>query len=71
LPQEPRGVLTRREREVLSWAAAGKSAWDIGEILSISTRTVNEYTQRAIRKLGATNRTHAVALALRDGLISI
>ena len=69
--RKARGVLTEREREVLSWVAVGKSAWDIGQILSISTRTVNEYSQRAIRKLGATNRTHAVVLALRDGLISL
>jgi len=64
-------MLTPREREVLTWSAAGKSAWEIGEILTISTRTVNEHAQTAIRKLGAGNRTHAVALALRDGLISV
>jgi LuxR family quorum sensing-dependent transcriptional regulator len=34
--------LTSREREVLMWVAAGKSAWEIGEILKISKRTVDE-----------------------------
>lgn len=61
--------LTWREREVLWWAAQGKSAWEIGEILHISKRTVDEHTQNAIRKLDATNRTQAVAVALRERLI--
>jgi DNA-binding CsgD family transcriptional regulator len=62
-------ALTPREREVLWWAAQGKSAWEIGEILHISKRTVDEHTQKAIRKLDATNRTQAVAIALREKLI--
>lgn len=61
--------LTPREREVLWWAAQGKSASKIGEILHITKRTVDEHTQRAIRKLGAANRTQAVATALRERLI--
>lgn len=63
--------LTAREREVLSWASRGKSAWEIGEVLKISKRTVDEHTQSAIRKLGASNRTHAVVIALRDQIISL
>ncbi|MFY9895042.1 MAG: MEDS domain-containing protein [Xanthobacteraceae bacterium] len=62
-------VLTLREREVLWWAAQGKSAWEIGEILHIAKRTVDQHTQNAARKLGAVNRTQAVALALRERLI--
>jgi LuxR family transcriptional regulator, quorum-sensing system regulator BjaR1 len=54
--------LTAREREVLAWVANGKSAWEIGEILSIGKRTVDEHAQTAFRKLGAVNRTHAVLL---------
>jgi DNA-binding CsgD family transcriptional regulator len=61
--------LTPREREVLWWASEGKSAQEIGKILSIATRTVNEHTQKAIRKLSAGNRTQAVAIALRKRLI--
>lgn len=63
--------LTTREVEVLTWAALGKSAWEIGEILAIAKRTVDEHAQTATRKLGAVNRTHAVALAVRDRIISI
>jgi LuxR family transcriptional regulator, quorum-sensing system regulator BjaR1 len=63
--------LSGREREVLTWAAQGKSARDIGEILRITKRTVDAHTQNAIRKLGATNRTHAVVVALRDQMIAL
>ena len=61
--------LTPREREVLAWVSRGKSAWEIGQILHITKRTVDEHVQKAVRKLGAVNRTHAVAIALRDRLI--
>lgn len=61
--------LTAREREVLTWVAMGKFAWEIGEILGIAKRTVDEHTQTAMHKLGAVNRTQAVALALRGRLI--
>jgi LuxR family quorum sensing-dependent transcriptional regulator len=57
--------------EVLTWVAQGKSAWEIGEILNIAKRTVDEHVQTAVRKIGAVNRAHAVALAVRDRIISI
>lgn len=63
--------LTNREREVLTWVASGKSAWEIGEILGISKRTADEHSQAACRKLGAANRTQAVAIALQSKLISV
>lgn len=64
-------ALTMREVEVLTWVARGKSAWEIGEILHIAKRTVDEHVQTAVRKMGAVNRAHAVALAVRDRIISI
>lgn len=64
-------TLTSRELEVLTWVARGKSAWEIGEILDIAKRTVDEHAQTAVRKIGAVNRTHAVAIAVRDRIISI
>lgn len=63
--------LTVRERETLGWAAHGKSAWEIGEILSISQRTVEEHLAAAVRKLGAVNRMHAVAIGIRDRVIDL
>jgi LuxR family transcriptional regulator, quorum-sensing system regulator BjaR1 len=64
-------ALTAREREVLALVALGKSARVIGEALHITKRTVYEHIHTAVRKLGALNRTHAVAIALRDGAIEI
>jgi DNA-binding CsgD family transcriptional regulator len=63
--------LTRREREVLTWAARGKSAWEIGKILKITKRTADEHALAAVRKLGATNRTEAVALAITGRAIRL
>lgn len=63
--------LTPREQEVMAWVARGKSAWEIGEILHISKRTVDEHVQAAIRKLGAANRTQAVAIALLHRIIEV
>jgi LuxR family quorum sensing-dependent transcriptional regulator len=68
---DPRPPVTAREREVLAWSAAGKSAWEIGEILGIAKRTVDEHAQTAVRKLGASNKIQAVVFAIRDGLIGI
>jgi LuxR family quorum sensing-dependent transcriptional regulator len=68
---DPRSPLTSREREILAWSASGKSAWEIGEILGIGKRTVDEHAQTAVRKLGAANKVQAVVFAIRDGLIDI
>jgi LuxR family quorum sensing-dependent transcriptional regulator len=65
----PHRSLTPREREVLNWAAHGKSAWEVGEILHIAQRTAEEHMATASRKLGAMNKTHAVAIAIRRKLI--
>jgi LuxR family quorum sensing-dependent transcriptional regulator len=56
---------------VLAWAAQGKSAWETGEILKLAKRTVDEHALKAMRKLGAANRTQAVAIALRRGLFDV
>ena len=62
--------LTPREIEVLKWVARGKSAWEIGEILGIAKRTVEDHVHNVIGKLGASNRTEAVVIAIRDRIIS-
>jgi DNA-binding CsgD family transcriptional regulator len=61
--------LTPREREVLLWAARGKSNWDISQILSVSESAVNFHITNAMRKLDATGRVMAVLKAIRHGLI--
>ncbi|HLB25607.1 MAG TPA: LuxR C-terminal-related transcriptional regulator [Nitrospirota bacterium] len=63
--------LTRREREVLKWVAAGKSSWDISIILGISERTVNFHVENIMQKLDAVSRVHAVAVALELRLFDI
>jgi LuxR family quorum sensing-dependent transcriptional regulator len=57
-------ALTPRERECLSWVAAGKTDWEISQILNISEQTVHGYVQNALTKLGARTRAQAVALAI-------
>jgi len=60
---------SRRERECLQWYAAGKSEWEIGEILSISEKTANTYLERAKQKFGVATRKQAIVAALRNGVI--
>lgn len=56
--------LTERESEVLLWLARGKSNQDIGQILTMSPRTVNKHLEQVFRKLGVENRTSAAAVSL-------
>jgi len=67
---DPPSRLTRREREVVAWASQGKSAWEIGEILHITQRTAEQHLANAASKLGAANRTHTVAIAIRNKIIN-
>ncbi len=57
--------LTSRESEVLLWVSRGKSNREIGEILSISPRTVNKHLEQIFVKLGVENRASAAARAVR------
>lgn len=59
--------LTRRESDCLAWAARGKSDWETGRILGISSSTVNAHIESAKRKLEAPNRNQAVMTAWRRG----
>lgn len=62
--------LTLRETEILSWTAAGKTAWEISQILSISQRTVAFHMGNILKKLDAVNACQAVAIGLTSGLIA-
>lgn len=62
--------LTPREREVLYWAAAGKTAWETSTILSISQKSVEFYVSNLMAKLKATTKPQAIAHALRLGLLN-
>ncbi|HKQ83406.1 MAG TPA: response regulator [Steroidobacteraceae bacterium] len=58
-------ALTTRESEVLLWISRGKSNREIGEILTISPRTVNKHLEQIFEKLGVENRASAAARAVR------
>lgn len=64
-------LLSPREVEVLTWIANGKTAWETAQILNISQKSVDFYTDTAKNKLHAMNRTHAVVKAIVMGLVSL
>lgn len=66
---EKAGKLSPRELQVLGLLAAGQLTSDVSETLSIAQETVQTLVRRAMKKLGARNRTHAVARALELGLL--
>ncbi len=61
--------LSTREREILSLIADGRSTKETAFALAISFNTVKKHMDSVLRKLEARNRTHAVAQAIRKGLI--
>ena len=63
--------LTEREIEVLKRIAEGDRNRDIGERLSISEETVKVHIKHIMYKLGARDRTQAVAIGIRRGVIDI
>jgi DNA-binding NarL/FixJ family response regulator len=67
-PAEP---LTPREAEVLQLLAQGKPNKEIAAELFISERTVKFHISAILAKLGATNRTEAVTIALQQGLVKL
>ena len=62
--------LTERETDVLTWIANGKTAWEIGQLLNLSHRTIEWHVQRVLVKLDTANTTQAVANALRNHWIA-
>jgi DNA-binding CsgD family transcriptional regulator len=54
-------ALSPREYQCLEWSAAGKSAWEIGRILSITQRTVTFHLENAKSKLGVFSLHQAIA----------
>lgn len=61
--------LTQREKDVLYWAAEGKTTWEISQILGCSERTVYFHLNNATKKLDVVNRYQAVSKAILLGYI--
>lgn len=64
-------ALTAREIDVLSRVAGGNRNRDIADELEISEETVKVHMKHIMEKLGASDRTQAVAIALRRGIIQL
>jgi DNA-binding NarL/FixJ family response regulator len=64
-------TLTPREVEVLRLIAAGSRNRDVADALSISEDTVKVHVKHVMEKLGANDRTEAVTIALRRGIIHL
>lgn len=64
-------ALTEREMEVLELLGTGMTNKEIGAELFITERTVKFYVSAILGKLGASNRTEAVTIAVQKGLIEI
>jgi DNA-binding NarL/FixJ family response regulator len=64
-------ALSEREVEVLKWMAEGDRNRDIGERLSISEETVKVHIRHIMGKLGAKDRTQAVSIGIRRGVIHL
>lgn len=63
-------LLAPRQVECLRWVQAGKSSGDIGAILGISPRTVDDYIAEACARLGVRTRVQAISRAIALGLLS-
>ena len=62
--------LTRREQQVLEQLVDGLTNREIALRLVVEPDTVKDHVQSIIKKLGATDRTHAAVIAVRGGLVS-
>lgn len=69
-PIEDSILLSKRELQVMQKIASGENTKQIADSLHISPATVSQYVKSAVNKLGAKNRSHAVAELFRQGVIN-
>lgn len=67
----PLEQLSLREREILQLVAEGKTSQEIAERLSISSKTVDTYRSRLMRKIGVEDVAGLVKFAIQHGVISL
>jgi DNA-binding CsgD family transcriptional regulator len=70
-PTGPAPQLSAREREVLLWAAQGKTAWETATILGISPKTVEFHLANCGKKLGTAAKAQTILAAARKGLLPL
>jgi DNA-binding NarL/FixJ family response regulator len=63
--------LTSRELEVLRHMAGGNRNRDIGDLLFVSEETIKAHVKNIMQKLGANDRTEAIAIAVRRGIMHL
>lgn len=63
--------LTAGEIACIRWLLAGKSDWEIGEILNISESTAHWRIEQAKKKFGVKTRAQLTALAVHHGLVHL
>ncbi len=64
-------MLTQREKEVLKFVCKGYTNAEIADALFVSSSTIKAHVASIIRKLGGTNRTLAVFIAAKEGLVDL
>jgi DNA-binding NarL/FixJ family response regulator len=64
-------TLSPREIDVLRLVAAGNANKEVGALLSLTEVTIKSHLKSILSKLGANDRTHAVTIALRRGIIDL
>jgi two-component system, NarL family, response regulator len=68
-PKGSRGTITKRQREILQLLADGESTTVAARKLGLSEETVKTHVKSMLARLEAKNRSHAVAIGLRESLI--
>ena len=68
-PKGSRGSITKRQREILQLLADGESTTVAARQLGLSEETVKTHIKSTLSRLEAKNRSHAVAIGLRESLI--
>ena len=69
-PKDAADSLTHRQVEILYWVQEGKTAWEIGRILSLSSRSVDGHLRRIYARLDVRTRLQAVLRAQDLGLLA-
>jgi DNA-binding CsgD family transcriptional regulator len=62
-------TMTKREREIMSWTADGKTAYEISQILNLAEPTIIFHLNKVVKKLGAVNKTQAAVKAMCLGML--